>query len=103
MPASTSERKTTRVWPSWAVGVTARSLGRCGPLGPQRDTAASRGGFERRGDAGPAEPLQQREVHPADELRLALGDGVERAVAHPGHAVVVVGLIAALAQQRLQV
>src|SRR4051812_48315986 len=72
---------------------------------PERDAAAAGPWLERsaqpRGVEAVDQPSEQREVHLADDLGVALGDGVERAVAQADDALLVVdGLVAALLQER---
>src|ERR671911_1254978 len=77
------------------------------PRGLDRDAAASRPRLEHGlyvGVKAREDRSEQAEVHVADDLGVALGDGVERAVAQAHDAgVVLVGLVTALAQQPLDV
>src|SRR4051794_41749970 len=90
------------------LGVISRRDRRVGlPVagcGPEGDAAAAGARLERGGEPRSAgdHAAQEGEVHLADDFGMALGDGVEGTVAQPYGVAVGVGLVAAFAQQRLE-
>src|SRR5919204_6519289 len=93
--------------PDDAAGLCgASAFGLAGARRLDRDAAASGPGLERgthvEVEAGD-ETFEQVEVHVAHDLRMAPGDGVERAVAHAQYAPVVIRLVPAVAQDALEV